>query len=153
MRIRFQPRFGTQDIEIRDVPAEFVRWHAGDENDVTDEVAQTIFSCGGDFVDASSGKNPLFSCAVCGETCDQTQVLDPSSLVAYDLVDASGHVLCPTDYLVAHPELEGVFRHVGFDKAIFPAAQARRDAATARKTTPAPAPSAPDTTTTTTREG
>jgi len=152
MRIRFQPRFGTQDIEIRDVPAELVRWHAGDEHDVPDDVAKTIFSCGGDFVDASSGKNPLFSCAACGETCDQAQVVDPSSLTSYDLVDANGRALCPTDYLVVHPELEGVFRHVGFDKAIFPVAQQRRDAAARKAPTAAP-PATNDSTNTANREG
>src|SRR6185312_8330516 len=70
------------------------------------DAATAVFRHGPDFVDVATGKNPLFTCAVCGiETLEDTISLAlPRRIETPPFVDDNGNRLCFADWLANHPQ-------------------------------------------------
>jgi hypothetical protein len=150
MQIRYQPRGGIQDVEIRDITggSPYAGWHAGDVREVPDDAKvifrqasgkrgavraiDAIFSAGPDWIDDATGVNPLFACATCGAVTMDEAFLDPriGTPTPYrtDPADLTSPRLCVPDFLAAHPELEAAHVRAGIDPAIIEDAHSRRDA-------------------------
>lgn len=119
MNIRFQPRQGAQEVEARDIAYPgYARWVAGDEREIPDAqvsfreiggvqvmipLSEAIFRHGADFVDAASGKNPLFSCAECGEDALAESVAHPFHDDVIRFV-RDGKRVCIPCYLAEDPQ-------------------------------------------------
>jgi hypothetical protein len=129
MRIRFQPRRGTPVMELRDIIGgnKLARWQAGDERDIPAgamvlwqpgseapsqvDAVTAIFRHGPDFVDAATGKNPLFVCAICGEDALEEHAFDYAGDKPIPFVDDAGKRLDAGCFLGTHPDLIPYFKH------------------------------------------
>jgi hypothetical protein len=152
LNIKYEPRFGIQDVEIRDIGggSPYAGWHAGDVREVPDDATvlfrqasgrqskmsaiDAIFSAGPDWVDEATGVNPLFSCSACGAVTMDEAFVDPrtGTPLAYrtDPADLESPRLCVPDFLALHPDLEDLHLRAGIDPAVIEDAHARRNAAT-----------------------
>ena len=141
MRIRFQPRRGTPVIELRDIlgGVGLARWQAGDEREIAPgstvlfqagmeapaqlDAATSIFRHGPDFVDAATGKNPLFACADCAADALAEHAYDYARDKTIPLVNAAGARLCVTCFLGRNPSYIVEFLRQGVSKSVIAAAQ------------------------------
>jgi hypothetical protein len=123
MKIRYQPRRGTVEIELRDIIGgnPLAKWHVGDEREIPAgakviwgdgnapahpiDAAEAIFRHGPDFVDAATGKNPLYTCADCGAEALEEHAFDYDHDRTIPFVNDAGKRLCAACWLGAHPEL------------------------------------------------
>jgi hypothetical protein len=128
MRIRYQPKRGAVEVELRDIVggSPLAKWYTGDERDIPPgtkvvwsdgaspafqlDAAVAIFRHGPDFVDASTGKNPLYSCANCGAEALAEHAFDYERDQTIPFVNADGKRLCPSCWLGAHPDRIPYFR-------------------------------------------
>jgi hypothetical protein len=111
---------GTETVFIRDITdPRFNAWAMNEVKEVPDydidvldayglgnrrNAIAAVFNAGKFFVDAASGKNPLWSCAVkgCDRLADHDFFRPDGELIEY--VDDAGDKLCVAHFLVAHPE-------------------------------------------------
>jgi hypothetical protein len=128
MRIRYQPRRGTVEIELRDILGgnPLAKWYVGDEREIPAgttvvwgdgsapasqmDAPTAIFRHGPDFVDAATGKNPLYSCADCGAEALEEHAFDYFNDTTIPFVNDAGKRLCSACWLGAHPERIPSFR-------------------------------------------
>ncbi|HEX3456652.1 MAG TPA: hypothetical protein VHR97_01740 [Candidatus Baltobacteraceae bacterium] len=157
MKIRFQPRRGTPTVTLRDLKGNtrFGRWDAGEEKEIPADakvvwqdgnsppkpidVITAIFRHGPDFVDAATGKNPLYSCADCGAEALEEQGFNYQKDEAIPLVNDKAQRLCVACFLGHHPEYIVEFRRVGTPADVI----ARAQKLAADHAAPAEAPAAP----------
>lgn len=129
MRIRFAPRRGTVETELRDIlgGSPFAKWYVGDEREIpagvkvafagTDgppyplDLATAIFRHGPDFIDAATGKNPLYTCALCGEPALEEHAFDYDHDETIPFVDDAGKRLDVGCFLGLHPERLPYFKY------------------------------------------
>ncbi|MBD5603538.1 MAG: hypothetical protein IAI48_00355 [Candidatus Eremiobacteraeota bacterium] len=126
MKVRFQSRHGIQQVQILNMGGNpFGTWYDGEEKEIDPSLevrVQTrpgapftvakaidaIFHAGPDFVDASTGKNPDFTCAVCGREALSQFFYDASKPDGTDkrvfYENEKGEPLCERDFLLAQPE-------------------------------------------------
>jgi len=78
------------------------------------DAANVIFASGPSWVDAESGKNPLFVCVTCGDTTT-AETFHPNASVAYR--DTHGDRLCVRCFLRANPQYTEYHQRRGFDVA------------------------------------
>jgi hypothetical protein len=149
MKIRYQPLRNTPEIEIRDLRGhKHGTWRAGEEQDIgTDEktsftepdgtvvvksLIDALFSCGPEFVDDATGKNPLFVCSSCGEHVDSDFIIDRATLepiyLREDPKDEFSPKLCMADFLATHPEHGPRFKTAGLPSSVFAEATKRAGA-------------------------
>jgi hypothetical protein len=126
MKIRYAGPM--RDCIIRDVLDPDLRnWQVGEVKDVADDrnanviesnpserepgappstcnAVRAILNAGVAFVDDSTGKNPLFQCASCGEHADSEMFRPGNDSIRYRTDDDKP--LCVPCFLVAHPEWE-----------------------------------------------
>lgn len=157
MKIRYQPRFGTAEVELRDIKGgPFAAWRSGDEREIPAgatcafqsgaqaatqvPVADAVFAHGPDFVDAATGKNPLYACA-CGEDALEESFTNFATLEQNALRDAQGKRQCLPCYLADHPQWIPALKARGTPKAVLEQAHARIEKR--RAPAPAYAPKAP----------
>lgn len=152
MQIRFTPRRGTLEMEISGIigGGPLAKWFAGEVREVPDDqivafsghdgvtrqvkAVDVIFSCGPDFTDAKTGRNPLFACVDCGAVPEAESFLNRFSgqMVAYNVEsDPAKPRLCTACYLARYPEYIVTHRGDGCPEEIL--AQAQERAAKARE--------------------
>jgi hypothetical protein len=154
MRIRYAPARGVQEVELRDIHggSALAKWIAGEERDVSGTVsfvqlggviadlnaAQAVFRHGPDFVDAATGKNPLFTCMACGDPAlEQYLVIwTPDGPEKVSFQTDAGEPLCMADFLAANPDYIVPFRFRGVGNDVLAKAQS---IITQRSQAPAPA--------------
>jgi hypothetical protein len=142
MRIRFEPRSDMREIELRDIAggSPLSRWYRGDEREIAPgstvvwmdgaspatalDAATAVFRHGPDFVDATTGKNPLFICADCSADALEEHAFDYMHDEAIPFVDEQGRRLCVTCWLGRHPEQIVSFRQRGYSDDVVVGAQA-----------------------------
>lgn len=64
---------------------------------------KAVFNHGPHFVDAQTGKNPLWTCSKCGEEARGEFFVPAGSDHAVDYADPDGKKLCVACYLIANP--------------------------------------------------
>lgn len=165
MRIRYQPRYGTPEVELRDIKGgPWASWRVGDEREVPagatcffqsgDQpgtavlVADAVFAHGPHFVDAATGLNPLYTCA-CGSDALEESFTNFATLEQVQLRDGGGKRQCMPCFLADHPQWIPQIRKRGTPKAVLAQAQAiiaKRSAAAAPASSfsKAPVVAAPD---------
>jgi hypothetical protein len=129
MRIRFAPRRGSVELELRDIlgGSPFAKWYRGDERDIPAgakvpfagtngppvpmDLATAIFHHGPDFVDAATGKNPLYVCATCGADALAEHAFDYDKYERIPFVDDAGNRVCIPCFLSTHPERLPYFKY------------------------------------------
>jgi len=69
-----------------------------------DDAVDYILHAAQDFVDAATGKNPYFTCAVCGQPATDSAFtfIHTMEVVPYETQD--GKPLCVSDFLAANPK-------------------------------------------------
>lgn len=141
MKIRFAPRRGTPTMVLRDLKGNttFGRWNAGDEHEVPADAQvpwqdgdapakpidaiTAIFRHGPDFVDAATGKNPLYSCADCGAEALEEQGYNYQKDAVIPLVNDKGRRLCMACFLGHNPGYIVEFRRQGVGADVIARAQ------------------------------
>lgn len=163
MQIAFTPRRGTPEMDISGIQggSALARWRAGEVRQIGDDqnvafqgpdgvvrmarAIDVVFSCGPDFVDAKTGKNPQFTCADCAEHALDDSHLDRlrGVMVPYRVdCDASKPRLCVACYLGRYPQHIVAHRTAGLSEEVI--AQAQERARKAQTPKPQPAPAKPD---------
>lgn len=148
---------GSEEVTIRDIrDSRFAHWKMGEVKDVPNEeiavldaygagdqrnAVEAVLNAGFNFVDAATGKNPLFTCAGCGGRADHDsfrphELRDP---VAYR--DDEDRPLCVPCFLARRPEHEKWHADRGLARGTLQLAADRRSAlAPAASPAPIPAP-------------
>lgn len=125
LRIKYQSRFGIATKELRDITGghEFASWNNGDEREIAEDATlmareptgkivrknavRTLLEFGPDFVDADTGKNPLYVCSRSGEDALEMHFTDRATMQVVWLTDdgtETGKRLCLAEWLADHPE-------------------------------------------------
>lgn len=125
MRIKYQSRLGVATKELRDITGghEYASWNNGDEREIGEDetlrarepagnivrknAIRTLFEFGPDFIDAATGKNPLYICSRCGEDALEMHFTDRATMDPIWITDdgtENGKKLCLADWLSDHPE-------------------------------------------------
>ena len=161
MKIRYQPRFGGQTVEIRDITGgdELAMWTAGQEREVEGRsvlfrspggqitslpAATALLSCGPDFVDARTGKNPNFICSQCGDPALSEHFTDRFTLDVVHFTDddrAGSPRQCLACWLSRHTERIPEFRRMQCSEDTLARAQALAANRSSAASAPAKAPS------------
>lgn len=146
MQIRFAPRRGTLEMEISGIVGggPLSRWFAGEVREIPDDqviafsgydgvtrqikAVDAIFSCGPDFTDAKTTRNPLYACADCGAVPEAESFLNRfnGTMVCYNVdSDPAKDRLCTACYLARYPQFVVTHRSDGCPEEILAAAQER----------------------------
>jgi hypothetical protein len=160
MKIRYQPRRGNPRVELRDIKGghELASWTIGQERDIAPgstvsfqnngskpveqlDAAEAVFRHGPDFVDAATGKNPLYTCA-CGADALDDGIVDTrrAELPFIAFRDASGRRQCVPDFMADHPEVIPYLRQRDFPESQIDQAQAIIAKRAQPRQAPSPAP-------------
>ncbi len=136
MRIRFQPQRGTPEVELRDIKGghPLAKWSNGEEVEIAPgtlvpfqpdgnpvrsvDAAEAIFRHGPAFVDATTGKNPLYVCADCGADALEEGFTDTHRMQFQYFTKDNGRRLCSGCWLAAHPAYVVEFRKHGFPSQV-----------------------------------
>lgn len=159
MKIRFQPRTGMREIELRDIKggSPLSRWYRGDEREISEgskvvwsdgaspaselDAATAIFRHGPDFIDVATGKNPLYTCADCGAEALEEHAFDYLHDETLPFVDEHGKRLCVACWLGRNPSWIVNFRQRGYSDDVIVHAQAvAAKRSTMAPSAPKPAP-------------
>ena len=65
MRFKCQPLYGQQKLDVSGFKGKV--WKNGETRDVKDDAQVALLLNNVNFVDANTGKNPYFTCALCGK--------------------------------------------------------------------------------------
>jgi hypothetical protein len=146
VRIRYEGRRGVSPLQLISVVGDDSLWFIGQVREYAPDAEinvrtpagvlahnaiQYILHAGVEFVDADTGKNPLFTCSDCGAVTTSLRFTDTKTMeaVPYETEDCSP--LCITCFCVANPHYLEHHRKNTFDQSLVREAERRINAAEA----------------------
>jgi len=142
MRIKYVASRGISPLLLHGVQGESGTWYAGEIRDygpndelkvrpnrgeaVTVNAIDFIFSCGVEFVNPDTNKNPQYQCATCGEVTTALGFIDKSSHEApfVEYRNPEGKPQCLRDWLADNPRYISQHARTVYDQSVIADAKA-----------------------------